>query len=140
MSDKFPTNGSPSPDQNGENPVRPESNKKRGKPLQIVRFHSINIPVYAFEHHGKIRYTIAFYLNGRRRRREFSQLEDAKREARISAEKIMRGMQAQNDLRPPERESCLSAQRIPRQPPPTGSRCWCWTWSSPPMTSRRSTT
>lgn len=112
MHDKIPTNDPQNPDADGEKPVRPKGNKKRGKPFQVVRFHSVNVPIYAVQNHGKIRYTIAFYIDGRRKRRMFADLEDAKREARLAAEKIMRGMQAQNDLCPAERESYLAAQRM----------------------------
>ena len=112
MSDRFPTNDKPSPGLDGNQPARIKGRKSQRRPFQVVRFNSISIPVYAFEHHGKVRYTIAFYVNGRRQRREFTCLEDAKREAKLAAEKIMRGMQAQNDLRPAERDSFLAAQRI----------------------------
>ncbi len=112
MSDKIPTNGSQNPGPEQSHSTRPKGRSKQQKPFHVVRAHSVNIPVYAFEHHGKVRYTIPFYLNGRRHRREFTDFELAKREAKLAAEKIMRGMQAQNDLRPADRESFLAAQRI----------------------------
>ena len=62
--------------------------------------------------HGKTRYTIAFYLDGRRKRRMFTDLKEAKREAKLAAEKIQRGLQSNNDLRPAERDAFLVAQRI----------------------------
>jgi integrase len=105
VSDKFPTNQPSKPD---PRQVKP----KPRKPFHVVRFHSVNIPVYAFEHHGKVRYTIAFYVDGRRHRREFTDLDAAKEEAKLAAGRIVRGMQAQNDLRPADRESFLAAQRI----------------------------
>jgi integrase len=112
MHDKIPTHEARNPGLEPVQNVRPKDDKKRGKPFQIVRFHSVNVPIYAVLNHGKIRYTIAFYIDGRRKRRMFAELEDAKREAKLAAEKIMRGMQAQNDLRPADRESFLAAQRI----------------------------
>ncbi len=112
MHDKIPTNDPQNPDADGEKPVLPKGNKKRGKPFQVVRFHSVNVPIYAVRNHGKIRYMIAFHIDGRRKRRMFADLEDAKREAKIAAEKIIRGMQAQNGLRPAERESYLAARQL----------------------------
>ena len=85
---------------------------KKGPPLCTVRHHSVTVPVYAHSLGGKIRYTVAFYRDGRRQRRCFTELEQAKKEAKLVAEKIVRGMQGQNDLRPAERESFLAAQRI----------------------------
>lgn len=59
MSDKFLTNGA----QN-----RSSSHPKR-KPFCVVRHQSASVPIYAHQVHGKTRYTIAFYLDGRRKRR-----------------------------------------------------------------------
>ena len=69
------------------------------------------MPIYAGTVHGRRRYTIAFFMDGRRQRRMFTNLEDAKREAKLAAEKIQRGLQANNDLHPAEREAYLVAQR-----------------------------
>ncbi len=102
MSDKFLTNGA----QN-----RSSSHPKR-KPFCVVRHQSASVPIYAHQVHGKTRYTIAFYLDGRRKRRMFTDLKEAKREAKSAAEKIQRGLQSNNDLRPTEREAFLGAQRI----------------------------
>ena len=41
----------------------------------------------------------------------FTDLDEAKREAKLAARKIQKGLQATNDLRPAERESYLVAQR-----------------------------
>jgi len=102
VSDKFLTNGA----QN-----RSSSHPKR-KPFCVVRHQSASVPIYAHQVHGKTRYTIAFYLDGRRKRRMFTDLKEAKREAKSAAEKIQRGLQSNNDLRPAEREAFLGAQRI----------------------------
>jgi hypothetical protein len=56
---------------------------KRGDPHCVVRHHSITVPIYAHPICGKTRYTIAFYQDGRRRRRCFSDLTKAKKEAKI---------------------------------------------------------
>ena len=115
VSDKILTNATPEPGNGTGLPGKTPTSRKRGKPFHVVRFHSINIPIYAFEQYGRTRYTIAFYRDGQRQRRMFADFEDAKREARLAAERIMRGMQSQNDLRPAERESYLAAQRILKQ-------------------------
>lgn len=76
-----------------------------------MRHQSASVPIYAGHVHGKTRYTISFFLDGRRKRRMFTDLDVAKREAKLIAEKIQKGLQANNDLRPAERESYLAAQR-----------------------------
>ncbi len=105
MSDNFPTNSNLSSIQKPQNLVRRQSRKSVRGPYQIIRFQSVKIPIYAFEHHGKTRYTNAFYLNGCRKKRQFTFLEDAKQEGLLIAQNIIRGMQSQNDLHPAERES-----------------------------------
>jgi hypothetical protein len=100
MSDRFLTTS-------GEaQPSRPN-----GKPLCVVRHQSASVPICAGTVHGKTRYTISFYLDGRRQRRMFTEFDKAKCEAKLAAEKIQRGLQSNNDLRPAEREAFLVAQR-----------------------------
>lgn len=103
VSDKFLTNGAKTGSRRA---------KKRGEPHCVVRHHSVSVPVYAGVQGGKTRFTIAFYRDGLRQRRTFTDLDAAKREAKQVAEKILRGMQSQNDLRPAERDAFLAAQRI----------------------------
>lgn len=106
MSDNFlTTSKTPSSSNSSDNVVR------KGRPHCIVRHQSASVPIYAGEVHGKIRYTLAFYLDGKRKRRMFTDLDEAKHEAKLVAQKIQRGLQATNDLRPAERESYLVAQR-----------------------------
>ncbi|MFP6896349.1 MAG: hypothetical protein VCA38_07090 [Roseibacillus sp.] len=88
-----------------------QSSRPKGKPHCVVRHQSASVPICAGAVHGKTRYTIAFYLDGRRRRRMFTDLGEAKREAKLAAQKIQRGLQSNNDLRPAEREAFLVAQR-----------------------------
>jgi len=101
VSDKFPTTRG-----------QEQSSRPNGKPFCTVRHQSASVLIYAHQIHGKTRYTIAFYLDGRRHRRMFTELEKAKREAKLAAQKIQRGFQSDNDLRSAERESFLVAQRI----------------------------
>ncbi len=102
MSDRFLTNQ--------EKRATNGSNKK-GRPHCVVRHQNTTVPIYAGDVHGKVRYTVAFYLDGRRERRMFTDLDEAKREAKLAAQKIQKGLHATNDLRPAERESYLVAQR-----------------------------
>jgi len=48
-------------------------------------------------------------------RRTFLDLDDAKKEAKLIAEKILRGMQGHNDLKPAEREAYFAAQRMAKK-------------------------
>lgn len=102
MSDRFLTNQ--------EKRATNGSNKK-GRPHCVVRHQNTTVPIYAGDVHGKVQYTVAFYLDGRRERRMFTDLDEAKREAKLAAQKIQKGLHATNDLRPAERESYLVAQR-----------------------------
>ena len=102
MSDRFLTNQ--------EKRATNGSNKK-GRPHCVVRHQNTTVPIYAGDVHGKVRYTVAFYLGGRRERRMFTDLDEAKHEAKLAAQKIQKGLHATNDLRPAERESYLVAQR-----------------------------
>ena len=69
MSDKFLTTG-----------VRSQSaNRDAEGPHTVIRHGSVSIPIYAGTVGGKVRYAIAFYLDGRRQRRIFTDIEKAKR-------------------------------------------------------------
>ena len=102
MSDKFLTTG-----------VRCLSNGQENEgPHTVVRHKSVTIPIYAGTVGGKVRFTIAFYLDGRRQRRMFTDLEKAKHEAKLAAEKIQRGLEANNDLSTRDREIFHAARKI----------------------------
>jgi integrase len=81
-------------------------------PHAIIRHGSVNIPIYAGITGGKTRYTIAFHLNGKRQRRMFTDLDKAKREAKLAAEKIQRGLAANNDLSTRDREIFHAARKM----------------------------
>ncbi|MFT4640458.1 MAG: hypothetical protein ACI8T1_003786 [Verrucomicrobiales bacterium] len=89
------------------NPGAPRTIK--GKPVHTARFGSTAIPIYASKVKGRIRYTVAFYRDGERKRRAFASLEKAKVEARLIAQQIQQGKQHATDLLPHERESYLAA-------------------------------
>ncbi len=90
----------------------PPKRRKQRKPHCVVRHHSVTVPIYAWPICGKTRYTMVFYRDGKRQRRSFTDLGKAKKEAKLVAEKILRGMQGQNDLKPAEREAYFAAQRV----------------------------
>lgn len=111
MDAQFPPNFRHSSQANSSSEPAHGSDREPG-PVAVIRKGSASVPVYAWNSHGKERYSIAYYHNGRRVRRMFRTLDTAKDEARIAAEKIARGMQADNDLRPQEREAYLAAMRL----------------------------
>ena len=84
--------------------------RRRAKP-EIIRIKSGSafVPIYVSDSTGATRYTVAFYRDGRRIRRTFGDLENARREAKLAADSIQRGMAITLDLCPPERESHRSA-------------------------------
>lgn len=102
MSDKYLTNS--------EN--RPSNPREAKGPHATVRHGSVTVPIYAGTKGRKIRYTIAFHLNGRRHRRMFTDLDKAKREAKLAAEKIQRGLASNNDLSTRDREIFLAAKKM----------------------------
>ena len=88
MSDKHLTNG--------------KNTSKRTEPAKgphsIVKHGSVTVPIYEGTTGGKVRYTLAYYHNGRRRRRMFTDIDTAKKEAKLAAEKIPRGLASNIDL------------------------------------------
>lgn len=102
MSDKHLTNG--------------KNTTKRTEPAKgphsIVKHGSVTVPIYEGTTGGKVRYTLAYYHNGRRRRRMFTDLDKAKREAKLAAEKIQRGLAANNDLSSRERDLFHAAKKL----------------------------
>lgn len=86
--------------------------KTRTGPHAIVRHGSVTIPIYSGTTGGKTRYTIAFHLNGRRHRRMFTDIDKAKSEAKLAAEKIQRGLASNNDLTSRERELFHAACKL----------------------------
>lgn len=87
--------------------------RKRG-PFAQVKHGSAMVPIYHSLANGRPRFTVAFYQDKHRVRRTFGDLESAKREARLAAQRIQTGLGQTNDLRPQERESYLAAANILR--------------------------
>jgi len=78
----------------------------------IVSNDQHEIKIYATESHGRALYQISFYRGGKRERRSFADLNEAKREARIIPREIARdSIQAEN-LTANEIESYTIARRI----------------------------
>jgi len=90
---------------------RSGGSKKQG-PFLKVKSGSAAVPVYRTETHGRVRYTLSFYREGRRERKVFTDLEDAKREALFVAQRIQSGMQHVTDLKPHERDSYKAAKTM----------------------------
>jgi len=92
-------------------PVRAQVRPTKGSVMQI-KVGSVTVPIYRQENHGLPRFFVTFYCNGERVRRSFSDPEEAKKEARRVANKIMRGLSHANDLSPEERLDFLNATKV----------------------------
>lgn len=90
---------------------RSKGRKKQG-PFLKVKFGSSVVPIYRTESKGRIRFTVSFYRDGRRLRKMFNSLDDAKKEALFVAQQIQSGMQHVTDLKPHERDSFKAAEAL----------------------------
>jgi hypothetical protein len=90
---------------------RSRGRKKQG-PFLKVKAGSAVVPIYQTESKGRVRYTLSFYRDGRRERKVFNSLEDAKKEALFVAQRIQVGMQHVTDLKPHERDSFKAAEAM----------------------------
>ena len=79
--------------------------RKHGKPVASVKFGSAVVPIYQLTSAGRKRFILSFYKEGKRERRSFTNLETAKKEAQLVAQRIQGGRQEMNDLRPHDREA-----------------------------------
>ncbi len=70
------------------------------------------VPIYRTESKGRVRYTLSFYRNGRRMRKMFSNIDEAKKEALFVAQRIQSGMQHVTDLKPHERDNYKAAEAL----------------------------
>ena len=87
----------------GEAP--PKWRSKKAGPFLKVKAGSAVVPIYRAESNGRVRFTLSFYSDGRRMRKMFNNLEDAKKEAMFVAQRIQSGMQHVTDLKPHERDN-----------------------------------
>jgi hypothetical protein len=90
---------------------RSGGSKKQG-PFLKVKSGSAAVPVYRTETNGRVRYTLSFYREGRRERKVFTDLEEARKEALFVAQRIQAGMQHVTDLKPHERDSFKAAEAM----------------------------
>jgi integrase len=79
--------------------------RKQGKPVASVKFGSAVVPIYQLTSAGRKRFILSFYMEGKRERRSFTNLDAAKKEAQLVAQRIQGGRQEMNDLRPHDREA-----------------------------------
>jgi hypothetical protein len=77
----------------------------RGKPVASVKFGSAVVPIYRLRSDGRTRFMLSFYQEGKRERRSFSNLDAAKKEALLVAQRIQGRRQEMNDLRPHDGEA-----------------------------------
>ncbi len=59
----------------------PKGRAKKVGPFLKVKSGSAVVPIYRTESKGRIRYTLSFYRDGRRMRKMFSSIDEAKKEA-----------------------------------------------------------
>lgn len=85
---------------------------KKAGPFLKVKAGSAVVPIYQTQSKGRVRYTLSFYRDGRRERKVFTSVEDAKREALFVAQRIQVGMQHVTDLKPHERDSFKAAEAM----------------------------
>lgn len=77
-----------------------------------MKFGSAVVPIYRTESKGRVRSTVCFYRDGRRLRKMFNSLEEAKKEALFVAQRIQSGMQHLTDLKPHERDTFKAAEAL----------------------------
>jgi integrase len=90
----------------------PKQRVKKAGPYNKVKSGSAVVPIYRTESKGRIRYTLSFYRNGRRMRKMFSNIDEAKKEALFVAQRIQSGMQHVTDLKPHERDNYKAAEAL----------------------------
>ncbi len=92
--------------------TRRSKGKKKQGPVASVKSGSAAVPIYRTESKGRVRFTVSFYRDGRRMRKMFNTLDDAKKEALFVARRIQSGMQHVTDLKPHERDSFKAAETL----------------------------
>ena len=96
--------------------IRSKTKRSRGRkkqgPFLKVKAGSAVVPIYQTQSKGRVRYTLSFYRDGRRQRKVFNALDEAKKEAQFVAQRIQVGMQHVTDLKPHERDSFKAAEAM----------------------------
>ncbi len=95
-------------------PAGSKASKQRpkGKPVATVKFGSASVPVYRCQSGKRVRFVISHYRDGRRLRRFFATLDEARKEARLVAQRIQSGMQHVTDMAPHDRDAYVAACRM----------------------------
>jgi len=81
-------------------------------PIATVKFGSASVPVYRSESKGRIRFMLSSYRDGKRIRKIFNSLDEAKKEALFVAQRIQSGMQHVTDMKPHERDHYVKAVEL----------------------------
>jgi site-specific recombinase XerD len=81
-------------------------------PYAKVKAGSAVVPIYQSKSGDRVRYAVSFYRDGKRLRKMFSTLDEAKKEALFVAQRIQVGMQYVTDLKPHERDSFKAAEAM----------------------------
>lgn len=89
--------------------------RKQQGPFQKVKAGSAVVPIYRTESGGWVRFTLRFYRNGRRLRKVFTELDEARKDAQFVARRIQGGMQHVTDLKPHERDTFKAAEALLRK-------------------------
>lgn len=90
----------------------PQKRSARPGPLHQVKCGSVSVPIYRCASGSQIRYFICYYQGGRRIRRGFSHLDDAKREALLAGRQIAAGLEKATGLTLSEREAHDAAKKL----------------------------
>jgi hypothetical protein len=70
----------------------PKGRTKNAGPFLKVKAGSAVVPIYRTESKGRVRFTLSFYRDGRRMRKMFNTVEDAKKEALFVAQRVQSGL------------------------------------------------
>ena len=92
-----------------------KASKSRGRksgPHAKVKAGSAVVPIYQSKSGDRVRYAVSFYRDGKRLRKMFASLDEAKKEALFVAQRIQVGMQHVTDLKPHERDSFKTAEAL----------------------------
>ena len=108
--DKLVTNAGS--DSASRSKTRRSRDRKKQGPFLKVKAGSAVVPIYRTESKGRVRYTLSFYRDGRRVRKVFTDLDEARKEALFVAQRIQVGMQHVTDLKPHERDSFKAAEAM----------------------------
>jgi hypothetical protein len=92
--------------------VRPQRNPSVKGPFQQVKVGQVVIPIYRSDVQGFPRYFVAYYEKGFRIRRSFTDLAEAKREARIAGERVASCQTQAPRMSPHECDAHLTARKV----------------------------